>query len=121
MLGFLAKRLGQPPLLGFLAAGFVLELLGFRPDIALEELANVGVLLLLFTIGLKLDVSSVVRPVVWAVTVLDLLASVAVVTAAVLGLAAMAVGRTCAAGPRCSWRISRCRSSRCSSRTCWRG
>ena len=56
VLGFLAKRLDQPPLIGFLAAGFVLELLGFRPDVALEELANVGVLLLLFTIGLKLDV-----------------------------------------------------------------
>ncbi len=92
LLGFLAKRLGQPPLLGFLAAGFVLELLGFRPDIALEELANVGVLLLLFTIGLKLDVSSVVRPVVWAVTVLHLIASVTVVTGLVLTLAALGVG-----------------------------
>lgn len=92
LLGFLAKRLGQPPLLGFLAAGFVLELLGFRPDAALEELANVGVLLLLFTIGLKLDVASVVRPVVWAVTLLHLIASVAVVAAVVLALSALGVG-----------------------------
>ena len=92
LLGFIAKRLRQPPLLGFLAAGFVLELLGFRPDIALEELANVGVLLLLFTIGLKLDVSSVVRPVVWAVTLLHMVASVALVAIVVLTLAALNVG-----------------------------
>ncbi|MGB1013804.1 MAG: cation:proton antiporter [Nannocystaceae bacterium] len=92
VLGFVAKRLKQPPLLGFLAAGFVLELLGFRPDLALEELANVGVMLLLFTIGLKLDVASVVRPAVWAATVLHLLASVIVVAAVVLGLAAFAIG-----------------------------
>lgn len=92
LLGFLARRLGQPPLLGFLAAGFVLELLGFRPDVALEELANVGVLLLLFTIGLKLDVASVVRPVVWAVTLLHMIASVAVVAVVVLSLAALGVG-----------------------------
>lgn len=92
VLGFLAKRLDQPPLIGFLAAGFVLELLGFRPDVALEELANVGVLLLLFTIGLKLDVSSVVRPVVWAVTLLHMVVSVAVVALTLLGFAALKFG-----------------------------
>lgn len=92
VLGFLAKRLDQPPLLGFLAAGFVLELLGFRPDLALEELADIGVLLLLFTIGLKLDVASVVRPAVWAVTLLHAVASVAVVAVLVLGLTALSVG-----------------------------
>jgi predicted Kef-type K+ transport protein len=88
-LGFIAKRFHQPPLLGFLAAGFVLELLGFRPDAALEELADVGVLLLLFTIGLKLDVASVVRPMVWAVTLLHLVVSVVLVGATMLGLAAI--------------------------------
>ena len=92
MLGFVAKRLGQPPLLGFIAAGFVLELLGYRPDQALVELADVGVLLLLFTIGLKLDVRAVVRPEVWAVTALHLVASVAVVSVLITGLAALAVG-----------------------------
>lgn len=92
VLGLLAKALDQPPLLGFLAAGFVLELFGFRPDVALTELADVGVLLLLFTIGLKLDVRSVVRPEVWAVTTIHLIVSVAVVAGAVLGLATLAVG-----------------------------
>lgn len=91
ILGFIAKRLGQPPLLGFLAAGFVLELLGFRPDLALEQLADIGVLLLLFAIGLKLDVASVVRPMVWAVTLLHLVVSIALVGTVFLGLAALGV------------------------------
>jgi predicted Kef-type K+ transport protein len=92
ILGFLAKRLDQPPLLGFIAAGFLLELLGFRPDASLNELADVGVLLLLFTIGLKLDVRSVVRPEVWAVTALHLLASIALVSVLVMGLAMLSLG-----------------------------
>ena len=92
VLGFLAKRLDQPPLLGFLAAGFVLEFMGFRPDVALEELANVGVLLLLFTIGLKLDIKSVVRPEVWAATAVHLIVSVVVVTGILVGFSALSLG-----------------------------
>ncbi|TPV93934.1 MAG: hypothetical protein B7733_17910 [Myxococcales bacterium FL481] len=91
VLGFLAKHLGQPPLLGFLAAGFVLELLGFRPDMALEQLADIGVLLLLFAIGLKLDIKSVVRPMVWAVTLVHLAVSIGLGGITLLGLAALGV------------------------------
>ena len=64
-LGMLAKYLRQPPILGFLAAGFALEAFGLRPDASLHELADVGVLLLLFTIGLKLDLRETARPHVW--------------------------------------------------------
>ncbi|MEM9193229.1 MAG: cation:proton antiporter, partial [Myxococcota bacterium] len=88
VLGFVAKRLGQPPLLGFLAAGFVLEGIGFRPDASLEELANVGVLILLFTIGLKLDLRTVIRPEVWAVTALHMSLTTASIAALALGLGA---------------------------------
>jgi glutathione-regulated potassium-efflux system ancillary protein KefC len=65
LLGLGARRLGQPPLLGFLAAGFGLELIGLRPDESLRELAHVGILLLLFTIGLKLDLRSLTRAYVY--------------------------------------------------------
>ena len=41
-----------------------------QPDASLKELANVGVLLLLFTIGLKLELRSILRPEVWGVTLL---------------------------------------------------
>jgi predicted Kef-type K+ transport protein len=87
-LGFVARRLGQPPLLGFLAAGFVLELLGARPDTALEELSDVGVKLMLFGIGLKLDLRTIVRPQVWGVTLLHTAVTTAMLGGLVLGLGA---------------------------------
>ena len=69
LLGLLAQRLRQPTLLGFLAAGFGLELLGLRPDASLRELAHLGILLLLFAIGLKLDLRSLAtRPVLGTAT-----------------------------------------------------
>ncbi len=69
LFGFIAKRLGQPPLVGYLAAGLALELVGFRMSATLQDLTDVGIQLLLFTIGLKLDLGSVTRREVWATTV----------------------------------------------------
>lgn len=64
--GFAARLLKLPPLIGFLAAGFLLNGLGIRQQgIALQELADLGVTLLLFTIGLKLDVKSMLRCEIW--------------------------------------------------------
>lgn len=88
-LGFVAKRLDQPPLLGFLAAGFVLESIGFEAGPTLVELADLGVLLLLFTIGLKLDLRSMGRPYVLGVTTIHLVLSTAIAGGAVLGLGAL--------------------------------
>jgi len=90
--GLLAKLVGQPPLLGYLAAGFALEFLGLRPDPSLESLASVGISLLLFGVGLKLDVRSVVRPQVWAVAVSHMALTVALASAVAFGLAALGVG-----------------------------
>jgi len=86
VLGFVARRLQQPPLLGFLAAGFVLELVGVRPDASLHELADVGVLLLLFTIGLKVDTTTIVRREVWATTLLHVLLVTVTIGGALYGL-----------------------------------
>ncbi len=55
LFGFLASRGGLPPLVGYLVAGFSLNLLGFEGSAALEKLSDVGITLLLFTIGLKLN------------------------------------------------------------------
>lgn len=92
LFGLSAKRLGQPPLLGFLAAGFALELMGFRATPELLEVADLGVLLLLFTIGLKLDIGSVVRPEVWAVTALHLMISLVVTTGLLMGASSLVGG-----------------------------
>ncbi|MBW2475935.1 MAG: cation:proton antiporter, partial [Deltaproteobacteria bacterium] len=66
LLGFLVRQVGLPPLVGFLTAGFVLNGLGFVGGEALQVFADLGVTLLLFSIGLKLDLKSLAKPEVWA-------------------------------------------------------
>lgn len=67
-LGLLARLIGLPPLVGFLVAGFALNGLGpvlglpVEGTEILQHLAHLGVLLLLFTVGLKLKVRSLFRP-----------------------------------------------------------
>ncbi len=67
-LGLLVKAVGLPPLVGYLAAGFVLSGISAATDIAVEatdvlaHIAHLGVLLLLFTVGLKLKLRSIVSP-----------------------------------------------------------
>ncbi|MFK7989002.1 MAG: cation:proton antiporter [Sandaracinaceae bacterium] len=90
--GLVARRLGQPPLLGFLAAGFGLELLGLRPDASLIELAHVGILLLLFTIGLKLDLRALLTRHVLGTSAIHLATSTGVLLALIVGLGAAGVG-----------------------------
>tara|TARA_B100000929_G_scaffold160648_1_gene127061 strand:- start:396 stop:1940 length:1545 start_codon:yes stop_codon:yes gene_type:complete len=76
--GIAARHLNLPPLVGFLAAGFALNAFGPSvglPDEAgplLEHLAHLGVLLLLFTIGLKLNIRSLAEPVVLGSALLHL-------------------------------------------------
>jgi predicted Kef-type K+ transport protein len=60
-LGWLASRLGLPPLVGYLGAGFLLRALGHRGGDLLHAIADLGVLLLLFTVGLKLRFASLLR------------------------------------------------------------
>lgn len=54
-----------PPLIGFLAAGFVLNAMGYESNATLETVANLGVTLLLFSIGLKLDIKTLLKKEVW--------------------------------------------------------
>ena len=72
VLGLAARAAGLPPLIGYLVAGFVLHALGIDPGETLEHFAEIGVTLLLFTIGLKLKVGSLLRPQVWAVATLHM-------------------------------------------------
>jgi CPA2 family monovalent cation:H+ antiporter-2 len=61
---FLLHRLRQPPLIGYLAAGILLGPfgLGLVRDVgAVEALAELGVVLLLFTVGLELSLGSLRR------------------------------------------------------------
>lgn len=65
LLGFLMRRIKMPPMLGFLIAGFVINALSLEHGILLDNLADLGVMLLLFTIGLKLKIKSLAEGAVW--------------------------------------------------------
>ncbi len=66
--GLLVKIIGLPPLIGFLIAGFLLHFIGIVPSDALDTMANLGITLMLFTIGLKLRVGDLLKREVWAST-----------------------------------------------------
>lgn len=65
ILGFMAQQIRLPPLVGFLCAGFALHALGVDGGPALQKFAELGVTLLLFTIGLKLRLRTLLSPEVW--------------------------------------------------------
>lgn len=91
VLGLLAVAVRLPPLVGFLAAGFALNWMSVPELPALDLIADLGVTLLLFGIGLKLDVRTLARQQVWLTASAHMLMSVAAGTAvlwlgAILGL-----------------------------------
>jgi predicted Kef-type K+ transport protein len=76
--GIAAARLGLPPMVGYLLCGFVLNFSGVYDADRLTMIGNLGVTLLLFTIGLKLDLRSLLRPVIWGGTTLHTVIVIAV-------------------------------------------
>lgn len=85
-LGFLARLVNLPPLVGFLATGFLLNFLGITSGEMLQKLADLGITLLLFTVGLKLNLKMLIRPQVWAVTALHVSIIIALFGAVIFGL-----------------------------------
>lgn len=65
--GLMVKLVGLPSLIGFLIAGFVLNAAGAESGVFLQGVADLGVTLLLFTIGLKLKLNTLARSEVWGV------------------------------------------------------
>ena len=78
VLGLGARFVGLPPLVGFLVAGFLLNAQGAGHPEAIEKLAELGITLLLFTVGLKLNLRTLARPQVWAVSMLHMVIVIAV-------------------------------------------
>ncbi len=66
--GLMLKLVNLPPLIGFLIAGFMLHSIGVEPSESLNSLADLGITLMLFTIGLKLHVKDLLKREVWAST-----------------------------------------------------
>ena len=77
VLGMAAKKMNLPPLIGFLAGGFIINFAGFTEGgMALDIVADLGVMLLLFLIGLKLNVKSLLSKEIWLTTTLHMILSV---------------------------------------------
>ena len=72
-LGLVARQMGLPPLVGYLVSGFIMNFIGMELTAALGSIADLGITLLLFTIGLKLDFRSLTRAYIWGVTSIHLL------------------------------------------------
>lgn len=84
VLGMVARLANLPPLMGFLAAGFVLGGLGMQNTPLLQHIADLGVTLLLFTIGLKLHVRDLAAPVVWLTATVHMLITSVLVALSVI-------------------------------------
>ena len=86
--GIAVRTVGFPPLLGYLLAGFIAFALGIGDGEALEPLADAGINLLLFTIGLKLNPRSLMPVYVWGSAILHMVVAVPL-TAAVIMIVGM--------------------------------
>jgi predicted Kef-type K+ transport protein len=82
--GLALKIIGLPPLVGFLLAGFMLNGLGAEGGEFLSAMADLGITLLLFSIGLKLKLKSLARPEVWGVATLHMTMITLLIAALVL-------------------------------------
>jgi predicted Kef-type K+ transport protein len=81
LLGYFCIRIHMPPMLGFLLAGFLMNFLGLTAgDLPLGQIADLGIIILLFTIGLKLDMKGLAKVEIWGGASLHTLGSTAVMT-----------------------------------------
>ncbi|TQV76013.1 hypothetical protein FKG94_15495 [Exilibacterium tricleocarpae] len=65
--GMAFRGFGYPPLLGYLLAGFLAHEMEIGDATTITLIADLGITLLLFTIGLKLNLKELMAPQVWAV------------------------------------------------------
>lgn len=89
--GFAAKQMNLPPLIGYLLAGFGMHGLGVQPLDNLQSLADLGITLMLFTIGLKINFKSLFKPTVWAGASLHMLSWVIVGAVLLKGFALLGI------------------------------
>jgi len=87
--GLTVKLIGVPPLVGYLIAGFLLNFAGYSLTDDLTQIANLGITIMLFTIGLKLNLKDLSRREVWAGSVSHTLIWIGVITCVIYGAAAL--------------------------------
>lgn len=57
--GMLVTRIHIPPLVGYLVAGLALSVYGYEQGVVLKELSHLGVVFLLFTVGLHIKLKNI--------------------------------------------------------------
>ncbi len=90
--GLIARGVGLPPLVGFLGAGFLLHELGGTEGVLLTQLAEMGVTLLLFSIGLKLRPAYLLETKVWGTTLVHMVLVIAALAPLLVLLLALLPG-----------------------------
>jgi len=89
--GFACKIINLPPLIGYLIAGFVLNAMGYSTSDSLITVAELGITIMLFTIGLKLNVKDLGKTEVWLTSLAHSLVWVISVTLIILLLINLSV------------------------------
>lgn len=89
--GLGVRLLAMPPLIGYLIAGFALHFMGVEPDQSLYVLADMGITLMLFTIGLKLDIRTLLKPEIWVGTTSFMLVWTLLLGGILLSLSSLAI------------------------------
>ncbi len=79
LFGFLFYSFGLPPLVGFLLAGFIFNLTELKPPEGLNIVADLGVYLLLFCIGLKVKIKNLARKDVLIITTSNISVNVIII------------------------------------------
>lgn len=91
-MGIGSRSVGLPPMVGYLLAGFALAAYGAQAGDFLNGVADLGITLMLFTIGLKISLKSLKAPEILGVATLHMLltcvvASIFVMIVGLLGIA----------------------------------
>src|SRR6056297_1819186 len=79
-LGFAVSRVHLPPLVGYLAAGLLLSAFSYEAGDMLKEISHLGVIFLLFTVGLHIRLKNILRFDILGVSLSHLLLSVLIFT-----------------------------------------
>ena len=103
--GLAFRKFGYPPLLGYLLAGFVAHELGYGSADAIAPIADLGILLLLFTIGLKLNLKELAAPQVWGVAGLHMMIAV-VLTVPIILLAGFVLPALALTDSTAAWALA---------------
>ncbi len=78
VLGLILNRYQIPPLVGYLLAGLALSFTAYEPGAVLHEIAHLGVIFLLFTVGLHISLKNILQKEVLSVGLIHLMISTAI-------------------------------------------